>query len=244
MKNLTIFSILTLALVTIISAQPILNIYLDNEGNADIIGNSDSAISLPSGVEYENGKIFGSTQLLTSKNAELWAFNFSTDQKVEISLYLPEYASLETTPENSIIFVNKNQILITTYSNELSLTYKLHEKPSSFPYYWILLFVIIVVFVFLFIKFRKKPKITPVQIQEKKPIDKLKIMKDVLNEREKLILNKLKYYKDNNIKIKQNQLRKALDIPKASFSRHLQELEKKNLIKRIGEGKNKFIELK
>lgn len=39
-------------------------------------------------------------------------------------------------------------------------------------------------------------------------------------------------------------LRKYCNIPKASFSRHINELENKKLIKKSGLGKNKFIELK
>ena len=41
-----------------------------------------------------------------------------------------------------------------------------------------------------------------------------------------------------------SHLRKLTYIPKASFSRHIQELEKKGLINRSGEGKNKFVEIK
>ena len=52
----------------------------------------------------------------------------------------------------------------------------------------------------------------------------------------------LKHLKQTG-KIKSSFLRKKCDIPKASFSRHLQELERKKLIKRTGEGKNKFVEV-
>ena len=67
----------------------------------------------------------------------------------------------------------------------------------------------------------------------------MEIIKQVLSDREKLILDKLK----ETGKIKSSYLRKMVDIPKASFSRHIQELEKKGLVKRIGEGKNKIVEL-
>ena len=45
-------------------------------------------------------------------------------------------------------------------------------------------------------------------------------------------------------KKKLDQIRKQLDIPKASYSRYLVNLEKKKLIIREGEGKNKIIKLK
>jgi uncharacterized membrane protein len=44
-------------------------------------------------------------------------------------------------------------------------------------------------------------------------------------------------------KTKMSYLRKACDMPKASFSRHVHELEKKKLVVLSGDGKNKFIEL-
>ena len=60
-----------------------------------------------------------------------------------------------------------------------------------------------------------------------------------MNERERNIIDKLK----ETGKIKGSQLRRMLEIPKASFSRHIQELEKKGIVKRTGEGRNRFIEL-
>jgi uncharacterized membrane protein len=43
---------------------------------------------------------------------------------------------------------------------------------------------------------------------------------------------------------RQREIRKSLNIPKASFSRYLSNLEKKKLILREGEGKNKVVKLK
>ena len=69
--------------------------------------------------------------------------------------------------------------------------------------------------------------------------NKEKVIQNVLNEREKLILNKLR----ETGKIKSSYLRRKTNIPKASFSRHIRELEKKGLVKFSGEGRNKFVEL-
>ena len=44
--------------------------------------------------------------------------------------------------------------------------------------------------------------------------------------------------------LRQKEIRKNLNIPKASFSRYLLNLEKKKLIIREGEGKNKVVKLK
>jgi len=40
------------------------------------------------------------------------------------------------------------------------------------------------------------------------------------------------------------ELRKKLNIPKASFTRYILNLEKKKLIQREGEGKNKILKIK
>ena len=81
-----------------------------------------------------------------------------------------------------------------------------------------------------------KPKIIYKKPKKKDHID---MIKHILNEREKLILDKLKF----TGKVKMSHLRKLCEIPKASFSRHVQELEKKKLLTRSGEGKNKFVQL-
>ena len=54
-----------------------------------------------------------------------------------------------------------------------------------------------------------------------------------------MILDKLK----ETGRIKGSYLRRACEIPKPSFYRHILELEKKGLVKRSGDGRNKFIEL-
>jgi len=61
----------------------------------------------------------------------------------------------------------------------------------------------------------------------------------VLNDRENVIINNLKKMG----KTKMSYLKKACDMPKASFSRHVHELRKKGVVRLSGEGKNKFVEL-
>lgn len=224
-----------------LSAQPVVNFYIDESGDTDILGNSESKISLPEGIFFEDNKIFGSTQTLTSKNGEIWAFNFLTDTKSNLVVYLPKGASLENVPEDAEVYINKNQIVVDCFSDSVYFEYELNKSPTNLWTYVMIIFVLallVLVYLKLKNKLKKQNKILS------KPVDKLKIIKDTLNDREKLILAKLKFYKNNKIKIKQNQLRKVLKIPKASFSRHLRELERKKIIVRIGDGKNKFVELK
>ena len=44
--------------------------------------------------------------------------------------------------------------------------------------------------------------------------------------------------------LKQKELRKQLNMPKASFSRYMLSLENKKIIFREGEGKNKLVKLR
>ena len=60
-----------------------------------------------------------------------------------------------------------------------------------------------------------------------------------MSEREQLIIDALK-----KGPVKYNLLRKKVDIPKASFSRHIRNLEKKNIVIREGDGRNKLIKLR
>lgn len=61
----------------------------------------------------------------------------------------------------------------------------------------------------------------------------------LINDREKDIVELLM-----KKPMRQKKIRKVLDIPKASFSRYIINLEKKKLILREGEGKNKVVRLK
>jgi len=90
-----------------------------------------------------------------------------------------------------------------------------------------ILLIILTILIIYYIKKRKR-----------KNIQKQKLLSQILQEKEKLILNTLK----KTGKIKSSYLRKQTQLPKATFSRHIQELEKKELIKRSGLGRNKFIE--
>ncbi len=119
--------------------------------------------------------------------------------------------------------------------------------------------VIIVLYIIYIKKFKKKGKekvITKAKVQkvrERKEGEKHEIKKGpesfreryesvkvTLNERENKIISALI---DLGGKAKQNQLRSYVAIPKASFTRHLFSLERKNLILKKGLGKTNIVEL-
>lgn len=230
MKKKLLFTLLALLVIQSISAQTYLNIYLDETGEALFLGETLEQPIFPGGIDLNNDYIAGTTQELTSKQGELWTFSYSLDNS-EINIILPKYAIIKDI-SNGEISVEKNQMTVYA-SGSVSFDYIIEEyDESQVVLFWIVTILTIpLIILFIIYKFKRKSK---------KPQDKLEIIKGVLNEREKLILEKLKQQKQ----IKSSTLRKLCDLPKASFSRHLQELEKKDLIKRTGEGRNKTISLK
>lgn len=221
-----------------VSAQTFINIYVDEKGEALFLGETDQQIELPEGVEIENKEIIGKTQSLTSKQGKLWTFSYSLED-AEINVILPKGAVIKELDEGEI-GIEDNQISIYVQDSIL-VSYIIEEQKDSFNLAILITsLVILTLIIVLYIYFKSKKKIKRPEKPKLKKSDKLEIVKDILNEREKIIIEKLKEKKQ----IKSSILRKLCEIPKASFSRHVQELEKKGLIKRTGEGKNKIISLK
>ena len=216
------------------SAYTYLNIYIEENGEAVFLGETDESPILPEGVSLENGIIRGATQSLTSKQGLTWTFSYFL-QGSELNIILPEGAVVKSITRGEIS-IDDNQISI--FVNEgTDMQYIISQEEKQKNIFLILgiiiiLLIISIIFYFKFYTKKKKPKI--------KEQNKLDIIKQVLSEREKLILDKLKLAG----KIKSSHLRRLTELPKASFSRHIHELEKKSLIKRSGEGRNKFVELK
>ena len=227
MKKLLTFLIIILFLQPA-SAYIYLNIYIEENGEAIFLGETSESLNFPNGVNLENGIIMGSTQELTSKQGSIWTFSYSLEG-ADINVIFPESATLISI-SNGEISIDNNKISVYTKS-PIEATYTI-GTTNKFPY---ILFIVILILLILLIIFyylrRKKKKI--------KETNKLEILKQVLSDRERLILDALK----KSGKTKSSYLRKLTELPKASFSRHIQELEKKKLIKRSGEGRNKFIEI-
>jgi hypothetical protein len=218
-------------LAQMVSATTTLNIYLDEKGDATFVGRTNEQLAnLPQGIKLQNGAIYGIGSQLTSKNGDVWLFNFSL-MDTEMRLMLPEGASIRRVNGGEIGIYDSMLYVISRDFIEVYYTLGDSKKNNNLLIYLIIGTFGAAVLAFLAVKIKK---IT----EEKK--SKLSIIKQVLNEREKLILDKAKKIG----KIKMSYLRKMCDIPKASFSRHLQELEKKKLIRRSGFGKNKFVEVK
>ncbi len=223
------------------SAFTQINIYIDSSGDALFLGESDEEfLDLPPGISYEDGKIRGYTSELTGKIGDVWIFSF-TLIGAEMNIILPDGARITKIDEGDI-YLNRGNIAVYV-QERINVSYVIEEAEKSLFENLVaplvvagaIFFAIIVVFFINY--FRKSKDAMTKQETEKK--DKFESIRGVLNERERIIIDKLKQVG----KVKGSYLRSLCDIPKASFSRHVQELEKKGLVKRTGEGKNKFVEL-
>ena len=236
MEKIILTLFLVVLLTNLASAFTFINIYVDETGKSLFLGETNESLtsSLPENIKLENGEIVGSTQILTTKRGELWTFKYELAGS-ELNIILPEGAVIKSITPGVEISLEKGRISIFS-QDVLEVGYEIEAPEESTPIIGnvplmaILIAIAVILVVFLINYSKRKDKEDK---KEKSSIEHL------LNEREKLIIKKL----EETGKIKSSQLRKITEIPKASFSRHVQELEKKKLIKRSGDGKNKFVEL-
>lgn len=236
MKKIISALFLVIFLTSVASASTFINVYIDNTGGALFLGETDESqntLTFPSGVSINSrSEIVGRTNVLTSKSEDLWTFSYELPG-TELNIILPEGAIIKSLSEGVEISLEGERIQIFAL-NSLEVSYEigLVQTPgissTIVPLLLVLIASIFILIIYLF-------NIKKIDGKEPKKVD----IEHLLNKREKLILAKVK----ETGKIKSSQLRKLTEIPKASFSRHVQELEKKKLIQRSGEGKNKFIEL-
>ena len=243
MRRLIFLIVTLLALTPFISAYTYLNIYIDETGEALFLGETNEQLNLPEGVGIDKETISGTTQELTEKKGENWKFLYNL-KGAELYIILPKGAVIKNIGDGEIT-LEKNQLSVYAKEN-IEIEYIIEKNEGLNYWLFLLVVLIIVVFSYFYMSvFKEKKKVTQT-LKKKDGVrrinkkEKLEVMKQILSDREKIIVDKLGELKE----IKHSQLQKILEIPKASFSRHIQELERKNIIKRTGEGKNKIISLK
>ncbi len=243
MRRLIFLIVTLLALTPFISAYTYLNIYIDETGEALFLGETNEQLNLPEGVGIDKETISGTTQKLTEKKGENWKFLYNLEG-AELYIILPKGAVIKNIGDGEIT-LEKNQLSVYAKEN-IEIEYIIEKNEGLNYWLFLLVVLIIVVFSYFYMSvFKEKKKVTQT-LKKKDGVrrinkkEKLEVMKQILSDREKIIVDKLGELKE----IKHSQLQKILEIPKASFSRHIQELERKNIIKRTGEGKNKIISLK
>ena len=234
--------ILALLILSIISMQTVsaytfLTISINENGESAFIGETDQQLILPEGITLQNGRISGKTNTLTSKQGSLWSVSFESPD-AEITTTLPKGATIKSLNAGEVS-IRKDRIVIDSVG-EINLSYTLSTPTQqNTVLFYIAGAIAIVAIIIILSKYFNNKKSKNIVKKPKSDNQKQRLLNKLLNDREKQILATLK----KTGKIKMSHLRKLCEIPKASFSRHIQELEKKQLVKRSGEGKNKFVEL-
>jgi len=229
MKNLYfIIALIALILsIQVASASTFINIYLDDSGKSLFLGETTENPVLPDGITLEENIIKGTTQELTSKAGETWKFSYSL-KGAEINLIFPEGVKIINVSNGEISLEDKK---ISVYFKDSIIIFYTVEENNSLNIELILSILIVIIIILSIIYFLIR--------YYKKSQKNISLVKQLLNPRENLILENL----EKHGKTKASHLRKICNIPKASFSRHITELEKKGMIRKSGEGKNKYSEL-
>lgn len=221
------------------SALTQVTIYVDAVGDALFLGVSDESPALPTGITLANGRINGYTSTLTQKEGDIWTFSFALAPS-EMVISLPEGAVIKSISSGEIT-LEQGQIAVYAV-NGTTIRYSIEKKTTSNgigAFVTIIGALIAIVVIAYIANYRNRERHTRTVPTKRKKVHRLEVISSVLNERENLILEKLR----ETGKTKMSYLRKGCDLPKASFSRHIHELVKKKLVKLSGEGKNKFVEL-
>ena len=231
MKKTLIFLSVFFFLISSVSATYITgDIHINELGEAIFKVETDVPLNIPE-LNFKDGKLTGETSVLTSKEKELWTFSLNENSydSIFLNIHLPSNLNSISTIEGNknIIDIDSKTITIID-ENELnfSTSYTLNERKNYAWLVWLIIFLIASLIYFAIKKIRSKKQ-------------KLKQAFPYINENEQKILEALM-----NSPIRQKELRKKLNIPKASFTRYILNLEKKKLIQREGEGKNKILKIK
>ena len=220
-----------LLLTSLASAKYITGeIFIDELGQARFELETDISINLE-GLVFQDNKVTGETNLLTSKTGDTWTFALDLDEYDDILLdiHLPKGLTAITAlsgVDNSINIENGIITLIDSGKLTFEVSYKIERTQDRSFLLWILLILLIIIAFVIYSKLKKKK-------------ERFKNILPLINENEHKIIDLLM-----KAPMRQKEIRKILNIPKASFSRYITNLEKKKLILREGEGKNKIVKLK
>lgn len=252
LKIIFVLGFLLILLSSLSQAQELnLEIVLESNGDAIVFGNSEIDPFIK-GIDFENNSISGISSELTSKKGEIWTFALSSNQSYGdyyARIRLPQGAKLLSYSNNPLVSSEQSSLVLEFSDNQslnLQVTYTL-EKISreinwtNIIFFFILVLVIIAVIVLFFINQRRHKEIKKMKKIVKKKTSKLQDMRKILNERENLIINTLV---KQGRKSTHGRLQKLSGIPKASFSRHLNNLAKKGIVFKEGTGKLNIVRLR
>lgn len=226
-----IILVVTLFLSTNVSASYISgNIKIYENGLATFNVETDTPVNIE-GLTFTNNKLSGTTNVLTKKEGNIWTFalNFPSYENILLDIELPKSVEVITNISGVQNAINPdNKIISIADSGKLnfSVSYKIKQTTDYSWIIWITIIIVIVLVIIIYYRFKKKK-------------ERLEHIMPIINENEQKIISLLM-----KKRMRQKQLRETLNIPKASFTRYMLNLEKKKLIIREGEGKNKVVKLK
>lgn len=237
------FLFFMIVLTPFASAYIDLIIHIDKSGNCIFLGETNEAIEIPN-IKIEDGKIIGENSC-TSKNKEIWIFEFEL-KNAEMTVFLPENSIVRNLEDGEISIYEptnpfERERIVVYAKDKTSIDYSIGEDKFDYEVlYSIIISIIILTALTLYYMRSQNTKAQQKNKKSKRSnkTNKLATIKEILNDRDKKIIDVL----EKHGKIKSSYLRKLSEIPKASFFRHITELEKKRIIKKSGEGKNKFVE--
>ncbi len=233
-KTLFILCVLIFVISNISAGDYIFaEIEINDNGIVNIQGDSDVDPNIQ-GIEFSEGYISGTTQLLTEKTNGVWKFFMEIDEtysEIYLKIYFPDNTeSIQNIITNLDAQLNiEGQIYLEIIEEDMPIDFSVEysiNKSKGNSWLFIFILVIIIFGLLYYMKLKKKP-------------NKFDIISGLLNEKENEIVNLLM-----KKSMRQKEIRKKLDIPKASFSRYIINLEKKKIISREGEGRNKIVKLK
>ena len=206
------------------------DIYLDENGVASFAVDTDVDLDLE-GISFSEDHLSGETNELISLERGVWSFLLNGDyyDTILIDIHLPGDVDKVISVEGVNFLMGFSQKTINIIDHDkildFEITYELESSSGRGFVYFLMGIILIGVVVLYVVKSKKKKKFEDIF--------------PLINDVEKKIIEMLM-----KKSMRQKEIRKHLDIPKASYSRYLVNLEKKKLIIREGEGKNKIIKLK
>jgi uncharacterized membrane protein len=206
------------------------NIYLDEEGNARFDAETDINTNI-SGITFENNRLTGNTNQLLTLKGGTWTLDLSLPEydDIFIEIHLPKnLVSIRSVEGNdNIIDIEEKTVTIADSGKlDFTMSYLLKEQRNYSWIYWIIAIIVLIVGFFTYKRITKKK-------------ERFENILPMINDKEQQIVDILM-----KKPMRQKELRVQLNLPKASFSRYMVNLEKKKLILREGEGKNKLVRLK
>lgn len=208
------------------------DIYINGEGKASFYVETDTDISID-GLEFSGNELRGNTDLLTFKDKDVWGFNLDLAEyeTILLDIHLPKNVDKVFSTSGVDNLFDIEEKIVSLIDNNKKLNFEVrYSTKDDFSYgflFWIFGFSI-AIFLLIFY-FYKKGSVKR----------KLSRVFPFINNNEKNIINLL-----INQHLRQKEVREKLGIPKASFTRYILNLEKKGIILREGEGKNKILKVK